>query len=166
MRQVSASRSLHVRPRCPQAHVPQLQPARRAEGRPKCAIGLPWALVPAVPARQAARGARSPVRDDRDRLTRPHRARRTADTGDTAVGRARAAPPAPHGFDSTYNFTRPADRQCHSGQSTHYHQSNDSQRSTLANVFWSGTVQKTHYRFPARRSTPTVRDTIPSTSCA
>jgi hypothetical protein len=37
-------RSLHVRPRCPQARVPQLQPLDEQE-RSKCAIGLPWALV-------------------------------------------------------------------------------------------------------------------------
>jgi hypothetical protein len=44
VRQVGASRSLHVRARCPQARVPQLQPVGKQE-RSKCAIGLPWALV-------------------------------------------------------------------------------------------------------------------------
>eukprot|EP00964_Phaeocystis_antarctica_P023293 scaffold13037_cov63-Phaeocystis_antarctica.AAC.2 len=44
VRRVGASRSLHVLPRCPQARVPQLQPAGEQK-RFKCAIGLPQALV-------------------------------------------------------------------------------------------------------------------------
>jgi hypothetical protein len=40
---------VHVRARCPQARVPQLQPVGKQE-RSKCAIGLQWALV-----RKAAR---------------------------------------------------------------------------------------------------------------
>ena len=69
--------------------------------------------------RQRARAARGLARAHTQRTGRPRRPSLTHGAPARAPPRARPV----HGFrfDSTYSATRPADRQCHSGQSTHYH---------------------------------------------